>query len=302
MPRLLRGRSLLAAAAALALAGAALVAGPAPEREQEQSQRSPAEPEALPTLGLMGTIPLYWGESESIGEILGADVEPHWARSQLEQHFRLLPLAALTEKDLAPLRFLLLAQPRALTPAENVALDEWVRGGGHLLLFADPLLTGESRFGIGDRRRPQDVILLSPILDRWGLALEFVEDQPAGSNLREIAGRAVPVNLAGQFAPPVQTGCTLEADGLLADCAIGQGRAMVVADAALLDLHHPAPEAPPALAMLVERAFPAGDLTGKPLASSRMRLHHIEIATNTFGRPVAGGTAANLATSVRNPP
>jgi hypothetical protein len=214
----------------------------------------------------MGTIPLYWGEADGLGEILGGEEELHWARSLLEDDYRLHPLAALTESELARLKFLLLAQPRALSPAENVALDSWVRAGGRLLLFADPLLTGESRFGIGDRRRPQDVILLSPILRRWGLELEVLEDQQSGPSLREIAGQAVPINLPGRFAPPVQGGCTLEAAGLLADCTIGKGHATILADAALLDLHHPAPEAAPALEMLVERAVAAGHFAGTPRA------------------------------------
>ena len=306
MRRLPRGRRRLAAAAALALAGVAagalvgagLLAGPS----SGQAQGSPIATEALPTLGLMGTIPLYWGESDNLGEILGGEIEPHWARTQLEQHYRLRPLAALTQEELAPLQLLLLAQPRALSPAENVALDGWVRGGGRLLLFADPLLTGESRFAIGDRRRPQDVILLSPILDRWGLELEFVDDQPAGAKVREIAGGAVPVNLPGRFAPSMQGGCTLEAAGLLADCIVGNGRAVVLADAALLDLDHPAPEAAPALAMLVERAFMSGDFAGKPLAPHRNDRQTSGIARVLDSKGPPAPSAANLAASVRNPP
>ena len=67
----------------------------------------------------------------------------------------------------------MMIQPRPLSPQENVALDNWVAAGGRLLLFADPALTEDSAFAIGDRRRPQDVVLLSPILARWGLELEL---------------------------------------------------------------------------------------------------------------------------------
>ena len=304
MRRLLHRNSLLAAGAALALgavlAGAGL--GAASDRSQAPATATLAPRVEQPALGLMGTIPLYWGEAEDIGEILGGQAEPHWARAQLEERYRLHPLSALTEDALAGLDFLLMAQPRALSPAENVALDSWVRGGGRLLLFADPLLTGESRFGIGDRRRPQDVILLSPILDRWGLELEFEEDQPAGPSSREIAGQAVPVNLPGRLAPPAQGGCTLEAAGLLADCAIGQGRAVVVADAALLDLHHPAPEAAPALAMLVKRALVRGDIAGKSLPPYENDEQGLDLTSRSMVDALAATGAANLSTSVRNPP
>ena len=262
----------------------------------------PLAADARPTLGLMGTIPLYWGETDGLGELLGGNAEPHWARAQLEENYRLHPLAALTEEQLAPLKLLLLAQPRALSAAENVALDAWVRGGGRLLLFADPLLTGESRFAIGDRRRPQDVILLSPILRRWGLELQFEEDQPAGLTSREIAGQVVPVNLPGHFAPPVQGGCALEASGLLADCAIGAGRVLVLADGALLDLHHPAPEAAPALQMLVKRALSVGDFAGSTPVSAQNRFEPVDLsAQEGAGAPRSTG-AENLAASVHNPP
>jgi hypothetical protein len=268
----------------------------------EQPQPPPAAAEPLPGLGVMGTIPLYWGEAEGLGELIGGEGEPHWARARLEEHYRLHPLASLTEGDLAPLDSLLLAQPRALSPAENVALDAWVRGGGRLLLFADPLLTGESRFAIGDRRRPQEVILLSPILRHWGLELEFVEDQRAGLNRREIAGQAVPVNLPGRFAPPMQSGCTLEAGGLLADCKIGQGRAVVLADAALLDLHHPAPDAASALDMLVKRALKPGDFAGMSPPKGERRGRDGHPPAPSAGQNSGAGFFQNLAAVGQNPP
>ena len=131
---------------------------------------------------------------------------------------------------------LVMAQPRALAPQENVALDDWVRRGGRLLLFADPLLTEESAFAFGDRRRPQDVVLLSPILARWGLRLEFDEGQPPGERLADLDGVTLPVNLPGQFQITVPgRGCTLHAAGIAARCRIGKGRVLVLADAALLE-------------------------------------------------------------------
>lgn len=212
--------------------------------------------DASPELGLMGSIPIYWGEADGVPELLGGDAAPHWARAQLEREYRLRPLDTLTEGDLANLDFLLLAQPRALSAAENVALDAWVRQGGHLLLFADPMLTGHSRFAIGDRRRPQDVILLSPILDHWGLRLEFDVEREPGVALVESGGAAIPVDLPGRFADAGRdSGCALEADAILAACEIGAGRALVLADAALLDLHDPHPAASRALAWLSGRAF-----------------------------------------------
>src|SRR5690606_4373481 len=109
---------------------------PAPQPEIEERAE----------IGLMGTIPIYWGESGDFGDVLAGGAEPHWARARIEARHPLRPLDALDGGSLATLDFLILAQPRALTPAENVALDDWLRAGGKLLLFADPMLTGESRF------------------------------------------------------------------------------------------------------------------------------------------------------------
>lgn len=191
-------------------------------------------------LGLMSTLPIYWGEAAGIEEMLQSDSAPPWVRSRLERRYELVPLDTLEGLENAGLDRLLLAQPRALSATENVALDEWVRGGGHLLLLADPMLTGEYRFAIGDRRRPQDVILLSPILARWGLGLEYDPGQAAGERVAEAAGMALPVNQAGRFllAPDASDApgeCALSGSGLAASCRIGNGRALLVADAAVLD-------------------------------------------------------------------
>jgi hypothetical protein len=155
-----------------------------------------AEVQRIP-LGLSSTLPIYWQESPDFATILKAEGEPGWVRQALETRFDLVPLDVLSAEALAPLDHLLLAQPRALSPAENVALDDWVRAGGQLLLFADPMLTSHSQFAIGDPRRPQDVVLLSPILARWGLELTFDTTQPQGERIEEAFEMAIPVDLAG---------------------------------------------------------------------------------------------------------
>jgi hypothetical protein len=277
-------RSGLSAALAVLLSTAVPACAAPPAGED-----APAEGEAaLPELGLLGTIPVYWGESGGMSEALAGAGTPHWARAQLELSYRLQPLDVLDEASLAPLDNLLLAQPRAFSAQENVALDAWVRRGGKLLLLADPLLTGESRYSIGDRRRPQDVILLSPLLTHWGLELEFVEDQPAGLATRDIAGTPLPVNLPGRFTRSASGGhCTLLAEGLLARCALGAGQATVLADAALLDLHEPHPAAAGALAWLVRRAFAEnGDGAGQR-AQGRVK-PAISLAFEAAAHPLPG--------------
>lgn len=191
-------------------------------------------------IGLFTTLPILWAESEDLRGLLRSDAPPHWALAALRAHGEVKPVDSLMPGEGSPLLpgvgLLVMAQPRALAPQENVALDGWVRQGGRLLLFADPLLTEDSAFGIGDRRRPQDVVLVSPILARWGLRLEFDENQAPGERLINLEGEPLPVNLPGQLviADP-KRGCILLGAGVAASCRIGKGRALVLADAALLE-------------------------------------------------------------------
>lgn len=227
-----------------------------------QTQGDPlaeAEAEAVPApLGLMGTIPIYWGEAEGMAEQLAGDSVPHWAKPVLAGAFNLGPLDYLTANTLSDYPNLLLAQPRGLSPEENVALDQWVRGGGRLLMFADPWMTGESEFNIGDRRRPQGVVLLSPILTHWGLNLGFDSRQENTLKYEPIGEGELPVNSPGRFELISQDGvCVISETGILADCAIGEGRAVILADGAILDLYGPHSGAPEGLLVLLSKAFGA---------------------------------------------
>ncbi len=202
-------------------------------------------------LGLFTSLPILWSEAEGVSAQLAAPAKPHWARRMLEEGRRIVPLDTL----LAPgaLTDLLVAQPRPLEPAENVALDGWVRGGGRLLLFADPVLTSESQFALGDPRRPAGTVLLDPILAHWGLVLR------TKAATGESAGTPFPVDAPGEFAAlaGVPQECRIEVAGLIADCRIGKGSALIVADAALLDPADGAEAAirAQALRLLMQRAF-----------------------------------------------
>ncbi|WP_083554624.1 hypothetical protein [Novosphingobium sp. NDB2Meth1] len=178
-----------------------------------------------PTLGLFTTLPILWSEADGVSAQLAAPTRPHWAKAVLEEGRPLVPLDTLLHPE--TVGELVIAQPRPLEPAENVALDSWVRGGGHVLLFADPLLTSESRFALGDPRRPADTVLLGPILAHWGLAL---------GEGRESAGTPFPVEAPGELAPLPggPRDCRIEQAGLIAACHIGKGFVLIVADAALL--------------------------------------------------------------------
>lgn len=185
---------------------------------------------------------------------------PHWAKGVLAQRGRLVPLDMLAgpaaDTELARLDRLVMAQPRPLAPQENVALDDWVRKGGYLLLFADPLLSEDSAFPLGDPRRPQGTVLLSPILRHWGLELRFddIRETP-GEQQREVLGNLVPVNLAGHFAVLPGASCSLSGGGLAAVCRVGKGRVLAFADAAVLERADGNGQRARALSGLLDEAF-----------------------------------------------
>ena len=213
-------------------------------------------------IGLFTSLAILGSDSPDLGADLRGDQAPHWARGVLAQRGPLVPLDSLTgppgHGPLDGLTRLVIAQPRPLSPAENVALDNWVRGGGNLLLLADPALTEDSAFAIGDPRRPQAVALLSPILGRWGLDLLFDDAQELGDVQREVLGAELPVNLTGHFATRGQANCRLWAGGLAVTCKIGQGRVVAVADAAVLERDDAAGTRPGALNALLDSAFAPG--------------------------------------------
>ena len=193
---------------------------------------------AKPKLGLFTTLPIYWGEG-GMEAIIAGNSAPDWVRVELETKFELVPLDTLETDALEGIDRVLLAQPRPLAPSENVAFDQFLAGGGTALILADPMLTRHSDYGIGDRRRPQDVVVLSPILNRLGVRLQFDEEQPQGERIVNVDGRQYPVHLAGSFEK-VESGsssrtCDVLDGALLAHCANGQGEAFLYADAALLD-------------------------------------------------------------------
>lgn len=212
-------------------------------------------------VGLFTTLPILWSESPDLAAALDPAATPHWARDVLAGTGPVVPLDTLAGipggEPLGRVRRLVLAQPRVLSPKENVALDEWVRGGGQLLLLADPALTAHSDFALADPRRPQAVALLSPILGRWGLELRFAEEQTLGEGRPEVMGMAVPVNLPGQFVTEGQGNCRLWADGLAVTCAIGKGRVVALADAAVLESEDADGARARAFAWLLDMAFAA---------------------------------------------
>ena len=184
-----------------------------------------------PSLLLMTGLPLVWGETGPFDP----QSRPAAAYRALQEEFAVRPIDFLDARALSQGRLLLLAQPRALEPRELVAIDAWVRRGGRVLVLADPDLLWPSRLPLGDLRRPPHVSQLDPLFFHWGLALE-----PASARRLVVepvrdrgAARRLALAAPGRFVT-FDASCRVGAREFLAACAIGRGRAWLVADADLL--------------------------------------------------------------------
>jgi hypothetical protein len=144
------------------------------------------------------------------------------------------PVEALDAETLASFEHMLLAQPRLLRPQELVALDDWVRAGGHVVILADPLLRWPDERPLGDPRRAPVTSLFDPLMTHWGLTLEPA--RPERVERRVLASGAM-IQLAGasHFAVGKGAPCSLAENGLIAYCRIGKGRAVLIADADWID-------------------------------------------------------------------
>ncbi|MDR7101755.1 DUF4350 domain-containing protein [Croceicoccus sp. BE223] len=225
---------MLVAALLLLAACSANSPDPAPSPSATAAASEPNAKVARSDLLLFTSLPILWAEG-GMADMLSADAPVHWARKVLETNRTLKPVDNLTQLPAGGT--LVMAQPRALAPEENVALDNWVRAGGHLLLIVDPMLDAHSSYGLGDRRRPEAIAMLSPILARWGLRLV---DDARDDHVARWSGHAVPVAEGGLFELTGQgheSRCRLgdgAAQALTASCRLGKGNVLLLGDATFL--------------------------------------------------------------------
>ena len=178
-----------------------------------------------PTLLLLTSLPLVFGEDFSL------DGAGSPALTALREHYRVVPISVASPQELAKGRLLLMAQPLAQPAEDLVALDQWVRDGGVVLLLADPLLEWPSEKPLGDPTRPPPMFADTGLLAHWGLRLDAPDER--GVKESRLGNFPVKTSSPGRI---VGKGCSISADGIVARCAIGKGKATVVADADLLDI------------------------------------------------------------------
>jgi len=189
----------------------------------QQVPETPATPPA--TLYLLTGLPLAFGE----GFTLAAPRSPIMAA--LGQPYRVVLVDG--PESLPPHGLLLAAQPRALTSERLVALDRWVRGGGRLLLLADPRLTWPSDLPLPDTQRPPYSFADTGLLAHWGLRSEAPAPGVTPIVRFTLAGAPGQSDSPGTLTS-LGPSCAVAGDRCSADCGLGAGRALVVADADFL--------------------------------------------------------------------
>ncbi len=188
---------------------------------------APAPPPTAPKpqLYLSTSLPLLFGDGFDLEAKRPAVIDA------LEEDYRLTAIDLPSQ--LPPGATLLAIQPRALPAEELVALDEWVRAGGRLVLLADPLLEWPSARALGDKLRPPIMFDDTGVLAHWGLRL----DAPDARGLVYSASDTDPIAMLspGRLVA-TGTGCAMEEGGWMALCGIGAGQAIVFADVDFLNV------------------------------------------------------------------
>lgn len=206
--------AILAVMALAAVDLALTTRAPAPLPPRPVAQRPP--------LLLLTSLPLLFGEDFSLD---GGSP----AVKRIEQRYKLVPISVSDPDELAKGWLLFMAQPLAQPAEDLVALDDWVRKGGKVLLLADPMLEWPSKRPLGDPLRPPPMFADTGLLAHWGLRLDAPDTR--GPATRKLGGFDVMTVSPGALSGT----CSISSDRLVARCKLGKGEAIVVADADLLN-------------------------------------------------------------------
>lgn len=206
----------------VALSAAALLCSACRPQAPTATQNSAASAanKDRPTLFLLTSLPLLFPDDMRL------DAEGPAVTSALEAEFRIDPVDL--PRQLPEGAILLAIQPRALPTDALVELDDWVRRGGRIVLLADPMLEWPSKRPLGDKLRPPMAFADTGLLTHWGLRLDAPDER--GPKRRGKGDDEIVYVSAGTLVAAGKS-CRIEGSGAIARCAIGKGKAIVVADA-----------------------------------------------------------------------
>jgi len=134
-----------------------------------------AHPEK-PVIGVLSSLPVL-GTSPAPYAMPGQprpQPQPAWlAFRELQEDYEVRQVKMSAEEIDADIRALIVVQPKGLSDATLYAIDQFVLGGGHALIFLDPMCLSDAAASPNDpygmNRQPADLSLL---LDAWGVGYE----------------------------------------------------------------------------------------------------------------------------------
>jgi hypothetical protein len=188
-----------------------------------------------PPIHVLTGLPLFWGEGGA-SDVLNGTTRKSRLITALEEDGAVSAIDKIDDHTLAQAKLLLMIQPPALIPEELVALDAWVRGGGAVVILADPQLDWESAHSPGDPRRAPVHSLLEPLYAHWGLTM--IPDPPRAPSATVRIGDTTATMISAGTWQAKDSACAVESGARVADCRLEKGRALIVADADFVNPDH----------------------------------------------------------------
>ena len=138
-----------------------------------------------PVLGLMGDLPLATGPGGPYAALQGKS-KPYRIYSDLEEKFDIDFIGSEPDRIPANVDVLMVVHPTKISPKALYAIDQFVLGGGHALIFLDPLSELALEAAQGDAGATASSSL-GPLLKAWGV------EMPAGEVVgdRDLAQRVM---------------------------------------------------------------------------------------------------------------
>lgn len=216
-------RRLAAGAVGVVLVIAAIIA--AVVIQPARTALAPRPAAERPQLLLLTSLPILFPEDLSLAS------KPQPVLAALGSRYSVTPISIADRASLEGKRLLLMAQPQAQPAEVLVELDDWVRGGGHVLLLADPALEWPSKRPLGNPLRPPLAFPDTGLLGHWGLRLDAPD--VLGPKTVRVGNTDIRTISPGVLVA-TSTNCSVES-GFVARCTIGKGEATVIADADFID-------------------------------------------------------------------
>jgi ABC-type uncharacterized transport system involved in gliding motility auxiliary subunit len=121
-----------------------------------------------PVIGVISSIPLQTG-SGGMTALLQGQAHPFFAYEQLSQAYTTKTIEQNFDQIAADVSMLVIAHPPPLAPKQLYAIDQYVLGGGHALIFLDPMSEiAQAAQGGGQGMAPSSSDM-KDLLRAWGV-------------------------------------------------------------------------------------------------------------------------------------